>query len=232
MVTLLTEQNHDLRAKLICVFDSEGIPGSVITAAPTLKALVITFKGTAAHAGIEPERGRSAITAAARAVAAMEVGRIDEETTVNVGLIEGGSAVNVVPERCVVHAEVRSHDQAKLARLVTAMVDAATLAAAETGVDVDVDVHEHFRGYAWAPESLPLRMVDAAFADAGLDARHIRSGGGSDSNAFNTRGLAAVTLGVGFERVHSPLESIRVERLGQLYDIAHALVRAASRTVA
>jgi tripeptide aminopeptidase len=222
---------EDLHSRVVCVFDSEGVPGTVITGAPTLKALVATFKGTAAHAGIEPERGRSAITAAARAVAAMQVGRIDAETTVNVGLIEGGSAVNVVPERCVVHAEVRSHDEAKLAGLVTAMVDSATLAAAETGVDVDVDVHEHFRGYAWTPESLPVRLVDAALAEAGLEARHIRSGGGSDSNAFNARGLDAVTLGVGFEHVHSPLESIRLERLGQLYDIAHAVVRAAARTV-
>jgi tripeptide aminopeptidase len=131
----------------------------------------------------------------------------------------------------VVHAEVRSHDEAKLAGLVTAMVDSATLAAAETGVDVDVDVHEHFHGYAWTPESLPVRLVDAALAEAGLEARHIRSGGGSDSNAFNARGLDAVTLGVGFEHVHSPLESIRLERLGQLYDIAHAVVRAAARTV-
>jgi len=121
---------ENLRSKVVCVFDSEGAPGTVITGAPTLKALVATFKGTAAHAGIEPERGRSAISAAARAVAAMEVGRIDDETTVNVGLIQGGSAVNVVPERCVVHAEVRSHDEAKLAGLVTRMVDAATIVVA------------------------------------------------------------------------------------------------------
>lgn len=221
-----------VRARIACVFDSDGAPGTVITGAPTLRTFVATFRGAAAHAGIDPERGRSAIVAAARAVAAVETGRLDDETTANVGLIRGGSAGNVVAEQCVVQAEARSHDEAKLAALVARMVDAAGLAAAETGVDVDLDVHEAFRGYAWAPGALPLRIVDAALAEAGVEARHVRSGGGSDSNVFNARGLAAVTLGVGFERAHSPQECIRVERLGQLYDIGHAVVRAAARTVA
>ena len=221
-----------LAAAAVFVFDSEGVPGTVITSAPTLKAVDAEFRGVAAHAGIEPQRGHSAIVAAARALAAMDLGRIDDETTANVGLIEGGSAVNIVADRCVVRAEARSRNESKLAAQVAAMVEAATVAAAETGVDVEIDVEEHFRGYAHAADALPLRIAEAALAEAGLKARHIGGGGGSDANVFNARGLPALTLGVGFEHVHSPRESIRLERLEQLYRLAHALVRAAARTPA
>jgi len=221
-----------LAAAAVFVFDSEGEPGAVIAAAPTLKAIAAEFRGVAAHAGIEPQRGRSAIVAAARALAAMDLGRIDEETTANAGLIEGGSAVNVVAERCVVRAEARSRDEQKLAAQVAGMVEAITVAAAETGVDVEIEIEEHYRGYAHAADALPLRIADAALADAGLEARHVGSGGGSDANVFNARGLPSLTLGVGFERVHSPHECIRLERLEQVYRLGHALVRAAGRTPA
>jgi tripeptide aminopeptidase len=221
-----------LAAAAVFVFDSEGEPGAVIAAAPTLKAIAAEFRGVAAHAGIEPQRGRSAIVAAARALAAMDLGRIDEETTANAGLIEGGSAVNVVAERCVVRLEARSRDEQKLAAQVAGMVEAITVAAAETGVDVEIEIEEHYRGYAHAADALPLRIADAALADAGLEARHIGGGGGSDANVFNARGLPSLTLGVGFERVHSPHECIRLERLEQVYRLGHALVRAAGRTPA
>ena len=103
-----------LRAGAAFVIDSEGAPGTIIASAPTLKAVDAVFSGVAAHAGIEPQAGRSAVVAAARAVAAMRLGRIDDETTANVGVVKGGSAVNVVPERCEVRAEARSRDLAKV----------------------------------------------------------------------------------------------------------------------
>ena len=138
----------------------------------------------------------------------------------------------MVAERCVVRAEARSRDEQKLAAQVAGMVEAITVAAAETGVDVEIDVKEHFHGYAHAADALPLRIADAALADAGLEIRRVGSGGGSDANVFNARGLPSLTLGVGFERVHSPHECIRLERLEQLYRLGHALVRAAGRTPA
>jgi tripeptide aminopeptidase len=221
-----------LAAAVVFVLDSEGEPGTVIVGAPSLKAVDAEFRGVAAHAGIEPEHGRSAILAAARALTQMDLGRIDDETTANAGLIKGGSAVNVVAAHCVLHAEARSRDEAKLAAQVASMVEAITVAAAETGVDVEIGVEEHFHGYAHEPDALPLRIAEAAFAAAGLEARHIGGGGGSDANVFNARGLPALTLGVGFQHVHSPHECIRVERLEQLYRLGHALVRAAGRTPA
>jgi tripeptide aminopeptidase len=221
-----------LAAAVVFVFDSEGEPGTMITSAPTLKAIEAEFRGVAAHAGIEPEHGRSAIVAAARALADMDLGRIDDETTANVGLIEGGSAVNVVAERCVVRLEARSRNEAKLAAQVAGMLGALSVAAGDAGIDVQIEVEEHSRGYAHAADALPLRIADAAFAEAGLQARRVGGGGGSDANVFNARGLPALTLGVGFEGVHSPHESIPLERLEQLYRLAHALVRAAGRTLA
>ena len=219
-----------LRAATVFVLDSEGAPGTVITSAPTLKAVDAEFRGIAAHAGIEPENGRSAVLAAARAVSAMQLGRLGDDTTANVGLIEGGSAVNVVPGRCTVRGEVRSRDEARLAAQLEQLLEAITLAATETGVDVEVDVHEEFRGYRHAADALPLRIASAAIAEVGLEPRLIGGGGGSDSNVFNARGLPAVTLGVGFEFVHSPREQIALVSLERTYRLAHALVRAAGAT--
>lgn len=219
-----------LSAATLFVLDSEGAPGTVITNAPTLKAVNAEFRGIAAHAGIEPESGRSAVLAAARAVTGMQLGRLDHETTANVGIIQGGSAVNVVPGHCLVRGEVRSRDEAKLAAQLEQVLEAVALAAAETGVDVDVDVHEDYRGYRHAPDALPLRIAAAAMAEMGLEERLIGGGGGSDSNVFNARGLPAVTLGVGFEHVHSPREQITLAYLEQMYHLAHALVRAAGAT--
>jgi len=214
-------------AEACFVFDSEGPVGTMVMSAPTLKRLTVEFSGRSAHAGIEPENGRSAVVAASRAVVAMRLGRIDDQTTANVGLVEGGSAINIVPERCVLQAEARSRDAGALAAQVGHMVEACNVAAAETGVDVTLSVDEDFHGYTHDEAALPVRLATEAFAACGIEPRLIGGGGGSDANVFNLRGLPAVTLGVGFEDVHSPHEHIAVARLGDLYRVAHALVRAA-----
>ena len=220
-----------LRAEAAFVLDSEGDPGTVIVSAPTLRTVEAAFTGTAAHAGIEPEKGRSAVVAAARAIASMRLGRLDDQSTANVGIVSGGSAVNVVPEHCHLHAEVRSHDGERLAAALEDMLEALSVAAAETGVDVSVNVREDFTGYAHAEGSAVLRLAAAAVAEAGLEFRPVAGGGGSDANAFNLRGLPAATLGVGFENVHSPSEQMRLSRLDQLYRVAWGLVRAAGTAV-
>jgi len=97
----------------------------------------------------------------------MQLGRLDHETTANVGMIEGGSAVNVVPDHCLLRGEVRGRDEVKLAAQLEHMLEALALAAAETGVDVEVDVHEDFHGYRHAPDALPLRIANAAMAEVG-----------------------------------------------------------------
>jgi tripeptide aminopeptidase len=221
-----------LAAPFVFVLDSEGAPGTIITGAPSQKSVDAEFLGQSAHAGIEPERGRNAIVAAARAVAAMRLGRIDEETTANIGLIEGGSASNVVADRCVVRGEARSRDSAKMAAQAGQMVDAITLAASECGVDVEIDVREAYQGYRHDEDGPLLRVAAAAATDAGLTPRFVDGGGGSDSNVFNARGLPAATLGVGFEHLHSPRESMRLDRLVELHALAGAVVRVAGAPAA
>jgi tripeptide aminopeptidase len=220
-----------LGAEAAFVLDSDGAPGTIITGAPGVRVLEAEFRGAAAHAGIEPEAGRSAVVAAARAVAEMRLGRLDDETTANVGLIAGGTAVNVVPERCSIRGEARSHAAEKLSAQVAHMVDAVATAAAASGVDVEVTVDDAYEGYAHAAGAAALSLAQTAVAEAGLVARPVAGGGGSDANILNAEGLPAVTLGVGFEQAHSPQEAMKLERLAQLYDLVHALVDCAGRVV-
>ena len=151
-----------LRSQYGFVLDHPTPIGEVITAAPTYKRLLAEFEGLEAHSGVAPEKGRSAIAAAAAAVNAMELGRLDEETTANVGMIDGGTASNIVPGRCTVDGEARSIDDAKASDTIAAMVDACTWAATEHGCDVDVDVREMFRGYRLQSTSEPVRIAKAA----------------------------------------------------------------------
>ena len=139
------------------VLDHAAPIGRMVLAAPTYYRVHAEFLGRSAHAGIRPEEGRSAIAAAAaKAIDAMQLGRIDDETTANVGAIHGGTAANVVPERCVIEAEVRSLDDAKASEGARQMVDAITYAASATEIDVDTTVEEQFRAYR-IPEDHPGR---------------------------------------------------------------------------
>ena len=161
----------------------------------------------------------------------MELGRIDEQTTANVGLISGGSAVNVVPERCRVEGEVRSHDPAALAAHTGAVIDAVELAAGLAGIDVEVTVRDAFTGFSLADDALPVRIACAALREIGIEPRIGASGGGSDVNVYNAVGLPSVNLSQGAEKIHTPDEYLPVERLGEAYRLLHALLRAAAAAI-
>ena len=161
--------------------------GEVITAAPTYKRLAAEFEGTEAHSGIRPEDGRSAIAAAAAAIAAMKLGRLDAETTANVGVIAGGTASNVVPGHCRVDGEARSLDDERASKTIGAMVDACTWAASEHECDVDVEVREMFRGYRLASSATSVSVARAALERCGVEPREVATGGGSDANALGRR---------------------------------------------
>lgn len=209
------------------VFDAAGPVGGITVRAPSQQSIVATFRGVAAHAGLEPERGRSAIEAAARAIASMRLGRIDDETTANVGVIEGGTAQNIVPDLCVVRAECRSHDEAKLADVAAGMVDALQRGAAEMGVDVDIDMVHGYRAFALAPRAPVVRLAKAAMAELGLESRLLASGGGSDANVFNARGLPTVNFDCGMTHVHTSDEHISLDDLERLVRLIEVLVRKA-----
>lgn len=209
------------------VFDAAGAVGGITVRAPSQQSIVATFRGVAAHAGLEPERGRSAIEAAARAIASMHLGRLDDETTANVGVIEGGSAQNIVPDLCVVRAECRSHDEAKLAHVAAGIVDALQRGAADVGVDVDIDMVYGYRAFALTARAPVVRLAKASLAELGLESRLLASGGGSDANVFNARGLPTVNFDCGMTRVHTPDEHISLDDLERLVRLVEVLVRKA-----
>jgi tripeptide aminopeptidase len=213
-----------LRSPFAAVLDSSGPVGGIVVKAPSNRSLRATFRGHAAHAGVEPERGRSAIQAAAKAVAAMHLGRLDAETTANVGVIHGGIATNIVPELCEIEGECRGHDEERLARVAADMVDAVHDAAAQTNVDVDVELVDEFRAFALTGRSAVVRLAKAAVSALGLEPRLLTAGGGSDANVLNARGLPTVNLDAGMMRVHGPDEYLALEELKRLCSLVLQMI--------
>ena len=216
-----------LRARVGYVYDQAAPIGTIIDAAPFSRSLDVRFHGRAAHSGMAPEEGRSAIAAAARAVADLRLGRVDEETTANVGLIRGGSARNIVPEWCELSAEARSRDEPKLADLVQEMLEAFTVAAGLADCEVETEVRESYRGYRFRRDDTPIRLAVAALERTGYAPRIEPSGGAADANVFNERGLECVNLANGMANIHSADEHIAVADLEGMVEVTLALVDAA-----
>ncbi len=218
-----------LRSSFGYTFDHATPIGEIVAASPTYYRLGAVFHGVASHAGVRPQDGRSAVVAAARGVAAMRLGRVDEETTANVGIFEGGAAANVVPDRCRIVGEARSLDREKAERAVTEMVDRLADAANmdDCECDLDVSVERLFDGYRMAPSARHVRVAEAALRDCGYEPRTIATGGGSDTNALLSAGFACVNLANGTERNHQPDERVGVAALEGMLDVVFALVERA-----
>jgi tripeptide aminopeptidase len=214
------------------VFDHATPIGEIVLAAPTLHRMVGEFRGRAAHAGVRPEDGRSAIAAAARAIAAMQLGRLDPDTTANVVTIEGGTAINVVPERCRVEAEVRSVDQARVEALATEMVDHMQDAADAAECDLDITVERMIQGFRTRAKAIEVTVAEQALRACGYEPSHISTGGASDANAFRAAGFPCLNLADGTEHNHEPTERISVDALEGLFEVAIALVEESGRALA
>ena len=217
-----------LRADFGYVFDHASPIGEIVLASPTYYSVEARFRGQAAHAGIRPEAGHNAIAAAAKAVAAMRIGRLDEETTANVGRIEGGTASNVVAERCYVELEARSIDAEKVGNVVTEMVDAIAEAASDSECDVETSVERLFQGYRLPRTAPAVEVAAAALRDREIEPSYINTGGGADANVFVAAGLPVVNLANGTERNHQPDESVTIEALETMLDVTVALVEQAA----
>jgi tripeptide aminopeptidase len=223
------ELTHDLQADFGFVFDHATPLGDLIVAAPSYYRVEAHVHGAAAHAGIRPEAGHSAIAAAAEAIASMSLGRLDDETTANVGTIEGGTAANVVAERCTVTLEARSLDDAKAGEAVSGIVDAFTEACADMECDVETTVERLFRAYRLPPSSPPVVAATAALEALGIEPTPIATGGGSDANVFVANGLPVVNVADGTVGNHQPDESIAVATLESVLDVALGIVEQSAR---
>jgi tripeptide aminopeptidase len=218
-----------LRSDFGYVFDHATPIGEIVLASPTHYRVFAELHGRAVHAGIRPEDGRSAIAAAAAAIASMRLGRLDLETTANVGTIAGGSAINVVPDRCTLEAEARSLDASRAEVVATEMVDHLQDAANANECDLDVTVQRMFEGYRTRPKASQVTLAEQALRACGYEPSHIVTGGASDANSFETQGFACTNLANGTERNHQPDERVSVEALEGMFDVAIALVEESAR---
>ncbi|HWD86139.1 MAG TPA: M20/M25/M40 family metallo-hydrolase [Solirubrobacteraceae bacterium] len=206
------------------VFDHASPLGEVVLASPSLVSIVADIRGQAAHAGLHPEKGSSAIIAAARALAQMPHGRLDAETTVNVGTVTGGTATNVVAERCRVELEVRAVDAGRVEEVVTTVIDAFQDAVDASACDLDVTTEKLFTGYRLRPTEPAIELAGRALSAIGYRPEMISSGGGSDANAFRAAGFACVNLANGTERAHQPTERVSVQALEGGLELVLALL--------
>ncbi len=215
-----------LRSRTGFVLDHAGPVGEVIVATPTQQKILADFMGVEAHAGIRPEDGSSAIAAAAAAVGRMELGRLDEGTTANVGLIEGGTSGNVVPGHCWIQAEARGLDTGRAAAVAGQISDACAWGASEHGCDVDVRLEELFRGYEVPASSPALQLAETGLRAAGITPVRAAIGGGSDANVFRLDGFDCILLANGTEAVHTADEHVPVASLEKMLEVCEGIVAA------
>lgn len=212
--------------------DSSGF-AKVITHAPALNRIAITIQGVAAHAGLHPEWGVNALVLAGQALAKVPTGRIDEETTANFGTIQGGAASNIVPEKVVIEAEVRSHSMEKLTRVTEEIktIFRETVAAwsdptgsAKGAPKVEIEVRQDFAAMQLSQEMPVLRRVEAAARSIGMELTYEKAGGGSDANIFNEHGLATAIIATGMTNVHSTNEQVELQDMVDLTRLLIALM--------
>lgn len=214
----------DCTGDVCLVLDAHGPVGGIVGAAPTQYTFRAEFTGVPAHAGVEPEKGRSALVMAAKAVCAMRLGRLDASTTANVGEIRGGGATNVVTASCVMRGECRSLDAATAESVRLEMDSALRAAALEGGGSVEVEWKLEYEGFRFAPDDPRVALVANALRATGREANVFDTGGGSDANVLTAKGLPSIVLACGMNDVHGTGETIAVADLVALVEVLVAVL--------
>lgn len=218
-----------LKADLGFVLDSSGKPGEIILQAPGQDSLKVTIHGKAAHAGIAPEEGISATVAAAKALSVMRLGRIDEETTANIGTIQGGVVTNIVTERIDMRCESRSRNLFKLQEQTNHMCNTFKRCAEEMGARAEIEVLRVYEPYVLTEDSLVAQIASKSANQAVLTPKFKATGGGSDANFYNRYGVSCAVLGTGMQKVHTTEECIEKQ---DLFDLARLIVEIIKTTAA
>ncbi|MGM0846077.1 MAG: tripeptidase T [Bacillota bacterium] len=217
-----------VKAKYGFALDSDGKVGNIIVAAPTQAKVRATINGKTAHAGVAPEKGASAITMASKAISRMPLGRIDEETTANIGRFEGGGATNIVCDRVDILAEARSLIPEKMEAQVAKMKEAFQSAASELGGSAEVEVTVMYPGFKFGEGDHVVEVARKAAQKIGRPSELLTSGGGSDANVIAGFGVPTVNLAVGYEEIHTKNERMSVEELSKLTEMVVAIVQEVS----
>jgi len=213
---------YDVQA--VFVFDCSKRPGIFIRESVGLYAFTAQFNGKAAHAGVAPEEGISAIALAAAAISRIPLGRIDQDTTANIGKIYGGEATNVVPDKVVIEGEVRSFYPERIQEQLTLIEKEFRQAVKEDNRLVFSAIPD-FEPYVHKPDAPAVLRLERAISAAGLTPQPIRYMGGSDANKYNAKGIPAVNIGIGAQKPHSTEEFFLLEDFYKSSEIAHELVR-------
>lgn len=220
-----------IQAKYAFVMDSGGPPDTIITSSPTEIDFTIRIYGRAAHSGVNPEDGLNAISVAADAISHLKMGRIDEETTLNIGVIQGGDKTNIVCDRVEILGEARSRDEQKLSEQMNNVHTAFTLAAEKWGAKVDIEEQKIYDGFNLSEADEVVQLAMEGLRRAGLTPKLAPRGGGSDTNNLNTKGIPAVNLGVGATNDHTVDETVTVRDLLAATKIVIGIIQtAAERT--
>jgi len=215
-IGLLGAKNLDissLNAQMGFVLDCGGQVGEIISAAPSQNSLKIIIHGKSAHAGSNPEEGINAIQVAGFALSRMKLGRIDEETTTNIGIISGGKATNIIPDKVTLEGEVRSRNEEKLEKYTKKLKQIAEDTAKEFKTKAEVKINREYYCYNLSTDDRVVKIAMKAAKDMGLEPLLHPSGGGSDANVFNKKSFPSVDLAIGTEKVHTVDEYILVKNL-------------------
>ena len=211
-------------SKLGFAFDSGGPVGSIVVKGPAQDKIQALVYGKSAHAGVNPEDGINAIVAASKGLAKMRLGRIDSETTANVGVIKGGEATNIVTEQVEILAEARSLDNEKLAVQSKHMKECFEQGAAELGARAEVKVTRMYSAFSLNESDPVVQLAKTACQSIGLEPTLVPSGGGSDANVFNANGIPTANLGMGYMKVHTTDEFIPIIDLERIAELTVALI--------
>ena len=214
-----------ITAKYGFAVDSDGKVGGIVTAAPYQAKLWTTIRGKTAHAGVAPEKGISAINIAAKAISRMSLGRIDEETTANIGSFEGGRATNIVCDEVNILSEARSIVPDKLNKQTEHMKSTFEETAKEMGGIAEVEVKLMYPGFRFGPEEHVTQVALQAVKNIGLTSTLATSGGGSDANIIAGFGIPTVNLSVGYEDIHTKNERMPIKELEKLSDLLVEIVK-------
>lgn len=213
-----------VKAKYGYALDSDGKVGNIVVAAPTQAKISAVILGKTAHAGVAPEKGVSAITIAAKAIAKMPLGRIDEETTANIGRFEGGTQTNIVCDRVNILAEARSLVPEKMEEQVRKMKEAFESAAEEMGGKAEIEVQVMYPGFKFGEGDHVVEIARKAASKIGRSCELLKSGGGSDANVIAGFGVPTVNLSVGYEDIHTTNEKMPIEELNKLAEMVIAII--------
>lgn len=222
----------DIPAKFAFILDDEGPIGTAAVKAPSYNRIRFVVRGKAAHAGLSPELGINAIRVASAAIAQLPImGRIDEDSTCNIGIIQGGRARNIVPDEVVIDGEVRSISEEKLDMYTNRLVCAFREAAEREGGKAEIEVEKTYGGYSIAEDQPILALLKKAAARLNMPVNLHSTGGGSDTNVINSKGIPAVDISVGMTNVHSTDEQIAISDMVKACSLVIEIIRTHAEAV-